>query len=123
MKKKQYLTADYEKAATALTHEIFSGNVHLDICERVGAMDPLLGNCAPTFFTYTYYAHLNAAQLYAHKLFDSHNESFTILKLLEMSRMRLKDFRNGTPAQVEQYLDQLDTVIANLRPVTKILKD
>ena len=82
MKKKDLLTADYEKAAAALTWEVFQGNIHIDICEHIAAMDPIIGNHAPTVFTYTFHAPLSAAQLYAYKLFDSHDQAFTVTQIL-----------------------------------------
>src|ERR1700680_3588941 len=122
MKRRDYVTADYDKAAQALTYEVFQGTIHIDICEHISTMDPYIGNYAPTFFTYSFYAHLSAAQLHAYKLFDSSDQAFTVPKFLEMSHIRLGEFKNGTPDEVDRYLTEADGIIDKLWPVRDILK-
>ena len=122
MNKRDLLTADYAKAAGSLTWEVMQGNIHIDICEHIGKMDSFIGNYAPTFFTYTFHAHLSVAQLHAYKLFDSSEQAFTVPKFLEMSKLRIGEFKNGTRAEVENYFDEAKGIIAKLWPVREILK-
>ena len=122
MKKHQLLTADFVRAADALTNESFHGNVHLDICEGLGEMDPFIGNHAPVFFTYTFYGHLYSAQMYANKLFDTHGNAFTVPRFLEMARLRSSRFQHAVEKDVLAYIAEAANVIKTLEPTIEILR-
>ena len=121
MKKHELETADFVKAANALTNESFNGGVHLAICEGLGDMDPFIGDHAPVFFTYTFYGHLNSAQMYANKLFDTESRAFPVPKFLQMARLRSSKFR-ATENEVRTYIDEAETVISTLMPTIRILR-
>jgi hypothetical protein len=122
MKKHRLLTADFAKTADALANESFHGIIHLDICEGLGEMDPFIGNYAPVFFTYTFYGHLYAAQMYAIKLFDTHGAAFTIPKYLEMARLRKDRFRHASEAEVLEGIAEAGVVIKRLTPAINVLR-
>src|SRR5258708_4220806 len=122
MKKRDLASADFVKAADALTNESFHGGVHLAICEGLADMDPFIGNHAPVFFTYTFYGHLNSAQMYANKLFDTHGDAVTVRKFLEMARLRSGKFRHGAEKDVLAYIADAETAIKKkLEPTIKVL--
>lgn len=122
MKRILLATADFVKAADALTDESFHGGVHLAICEGLADIDPFIGNHAPVFFTYTFYGHLYAAQIYANKLFDTHGGAVTVPKFLEMARMRSSKFKSGTEKEVLAYVRKAEAYIRNkLKPTIAVL--
>jgi hypothetical protein len=112
---------DFHDIAEALSNEAFLGNVHLDICEGVAEVDPIIGNYAPTFFTYTYYAHLNAAQMYAAKLFDAHPNAVTIPLFLQMCCERKNEFKHATATKVSDCVAKAEVVIQEIRQTIEIL--
>jgi hypothetical protein len=123
MKKMLLITGDFEKAANALADECFHGGIHLDICEGLLKMDPFIGNHAPVFWMYTFYAHLNAAQMFAIKLFDTHSDAVTVPQFVEMARLRASKFAHATEAQVLECISQAEVQVAELQPSIKILRD
>ncbi len=122
MKKLLLATADFVKAADALTDESFHGGVHLAICEGLADLDPFIGNHAPVFFTCTFYGHLNSAQMYANKLFDSHPSAITVPKFLEMARIRSGKFEHRAEKEVVAYIKESEAHIGNkLKPTIEVL--
>jgi hypothetical protein len=122
VKKHRLLTADFAKIADALVDESFHGIIHLEICKGLGEMDPFIGNYAPVFFTYTFYGHLYAAQMYAIKLFDTHGAAFTIPKYLEMARLRKDKFPHAPEAEVLGAIADAKIVIKKLTPAISVLR-
>lgn len=122
MKKILLIAGDFEKAANALANECFHGGIHLDICGGLFKMDPFIGNHAPVFWMYTFYAHLNAAQMFAIKLFDNHSNAVTVLQFVEMARLRASEFPHGTEAKVLETIKLAEKAIAELEPTIKILR-
>lgn len=122
MKRYQLATADFVKAADALTDESFHGGVHLGIAEGLADMDLFIGNYAPVFFTYSFYGHLYAAQMYANKVFDSHADAVTVPKFLDMARMRSGKFKFGAEKEVLAYIKEAQTHIREkLDPTIDVL--
>jgi hypothetical protein len=122
MKRHELATADFVKAADALTNESFHGGIHLAICEGLADMDPFIGNHAPVFFTYTFYGHLYSAQMYANKLFDTHSGAFPVLKFLEMARVRSSKFQRASEKQFLAYIAKAEAVISKLMPTIRVLR-
>jgi hypothetical protein len=122
MKKSLLATGDFTKAANALSDESFHGGIHLDICEGISKIDPFIGNHAPVFWMYTFYAHLNAAQMFAVKLFDSHANAVTVPRYVEMASLRASKFAHATEAEVRECVRVVGTRIAKLRPTIEILR-
>ncbi len=122
MKRHELATADFVKAADALTNESFHGGIHLAICEGLADMDPFIGNHAPVFFTYTFYGHLYSAQMYANKLFDTHSGAFPVSKFLEMARLRSSNFQRASKKEVLAYIAEAEAAISELMPTIKVLR-
>src|SRR5260370_19272889 len=122
MKKALLATADFVKAADALTDESFHGGVHQAICEGLADIDPFIGNYAPVFFTYTFYGHLHSAQMYASKLFYTHGDAVTVPKFLDMALLRIDTFKHGREKDVIAYVaDAKDAIKKKLGPPIETL--
>lgn len=122
MKKYQLATADFVKVANALTDESFHAGVHLGIAEGLADIDPFIGDYAPVFFSYTFYGHMYSAQMYANKLFDSHDSAVTVPKYLDMARIRSSKFRFGAQKEVLEYIREAeDHIEQRLEPTIKVL--
>jgi hypothetical protein len=104
-------TANFVQAADALTDESFHGGLHLDICAGLADIDPFIGDYAPVFFMYTFYAHLYAAQMYANKLFDTDGNAVSVPKFLEMARLRSSKFKHGAEREVLAFIDEANEAI------------
>ena len=122
MKKIDLLTADFAKAADALTDEAFNGGIHLDICKGLSEMDPIIGNDAPVFFMYTFYGHLYCAQMYANKLFDTDADAVTVPRFLEMARIRAGSFEFAEEKDVVALIAEAKIEIEKLNPTVRILR-
>ena len=122
MKKLQLATADFVKAAHALTNEAIHGIIQVGICEGITEMDPFIGNHTPVFFTYTFYGNLYSAQMYANKLFDTHGNAVTVPSFLEMARQRKSKFRHADDKRVLEGIAEAEGTIANLTPTINTLR-
>jgi len=122
MKKAQMATADFVKAADALTNESFHGSVHLAICEGLVEMDAFIGSQAPVFFAYTISGHLSSAQMYANKLFDTHGNAVSILKFLDMADLRSSKFPGKSQRDLQGEIAEAKSVISKLQPAIKVLR-
>jgi hypothetical protein len=123
MKKLELVKADFVTAANALTNESFNGNVHVDICEGLSDLDPYIGDYAPVFFMYTFYAHLNMAQMYAAKLFDTDPRSFTVERFLEIVRLRSSTFPHAEQKEVLECIADAEKRIRGLHKTLKVLRN
>jgi hypothetical protein len=113
---------DPHTMAAALTNEALLGNVHLDICEGIAGMDPIVGTFAPAFFNSTYYAHLNAAHIYACKLFDRHKDAVTVPIFLQTCCKRRGEFKHASATGVLDYIAESGGVIQGLHQTIEILQ-
>jgi hypothetical protein len=94
---------DFRKVFDRVRNQVVMGNAHLDLWKglsrRLGDEKRLVVNTAPTFFGLTLESHLNAAFLYAAKVFDTHRGSLTlraILRYAEAERNTLKPSHAST---------------------------
>jgi len=122
MKKGLLITGDFEKAADALANQSFHGGIHLDICEGLFTMDPFIGDHTPVFWVYTFYAHLDAAQMYAIKLFDTHSNAVTVPQFVEMARWRASKFIHGIEKDVLECIRLAEIQIAKLNSTIEVLR-
>lgn len=122
MKKRLLMTGDFEKVANALASQSFHGGIHLDICEGLFKMDPFIGDHTPVFWMYTFYAHLDAAQMYAIKLFDSHSDAVTVPQFVEMARVRASKFAHAAEKDVLDCIKRSETRIIELNPTIEVLR-
>jgi hypothetical protein len=113
---------DLYKIAQALTTEAYEGILHVDIGRGIRTIDPIIGNRAPAFFIQSINAHLNAAQMYAAKLFDRSGSAFTIPKFLIECRECRREFKQTKPDEVLAYITEAEHKIDGFRPVLKTIK-
>jgi len=71
-----------EAILAALMNEVVFGRTHLKIARAIRAADPVVVHAAQTFFGLTQDAHLEAAQMYAAKLYDKTQRSVTVKSVL-----------------------------------------
>jgi hypothetical protein len=88
-------TIDFDRFAATLFNETHRAQFHVDIFEGLTKVDPFILHYTPMFFRFTIWAHEYAAMMYATKLFDPHEDSFTVPKFLEMAKMRAAEFYIG----------------------------
>lgn len=122
MKKSDLAKADFAKAADALTNEAYNGSVHLAICRGLSDLDEFIGNDAPFFFMYTFYAHLHCAQMCANRIFDTDPKAVTIHRFLRLARSKASKFRFASEQEVRACLAQADAETSRLRPAINILR-
>jgi hypothetical protein len=122
MKKRDLATADLATAAHALTDEAFNGGIHAAICQGLADLDPFIGNYAPVFFTYTFYGHLNTAQMYAVKLFDTHPDAFTVSKFLQMAQLQSGAFKFAPKVQVLTAVSEAERDVRKLNSTLRVLR-
>jgi hypothetical protein len=71
-------------------------------------------NTAPTFFGLTLEAHLNAAFLYAAKIFDTHRSSLTLRAILKYAEANKDSLPAEKLAEVQRIVRESDTEITQL---------
>jgi hypothetical protein len=113
---------DFQKLAITLSNEALLGNIHLNMCEGILQMDKNVLNYAGTFFTYTWHAHMQAAHMYAWKLFDLEKSAWTVYKFLRTCCRRRAEFAFATEAEVLDYIADSGEIIRSLRSSLKILE-
>lgn len=79
--------------------EVIVGRTHLGIAKRLREADPAVIPAAQTFFTLTHNAHLDAAQMYAAKLYDKTRNAITISTVLDKAERVAGTFPHKTPPQ------------------------
>jgi len=114
--------AEFEKTLDALIHVLLTAKGHLTIGRGVGKMiteEPEISHAGPTFWALTIYAHFDAAQLLAFKLYDKRPETITIGRLLSLAEKNPKIFRHRTAAQVSAIVKTALYQIAGLEAPLK----
>ena len=116
------LRPDVKQLLNGLMREILIGNTHLAIANGLRDADPVVLDTAGVFFGLTFTAHLEAAQMYAAKLFDRHRDAETIHTLLRTAEQNTRLFTNGSPQEVlmavraaKQRVIALDRIMKPLR--------
>jgi hypothetical protein len=82
--------------------------------ERMLMAEPVVLNAAPTFWTLTIYAHIDAAMLLAFKLFDTQPRAVGVLQLLVLTEKNPALFKNRTAAQVSAIVNIARNQIAGI---------
>lgn len=93
----------FEKTMERLIELVVLGRAHLQIGRGIAKLmteDPVIRDVARVFWGMSITAHLDAAQMFAFKLFDPRNGSMTIPYLLERAKECSADFQKATPEQV-----------------------
>lgn len=93
----------FEKIIVRLTESVVLGKAHVEIGKGIANTingDPVVSGVAPVFWGMSITAHLDAAQMFAFKLFDTRRGSMTIEYLLEQAQECSTDFQKATQEQV-----------------------
>ncbi len=94
------LRPDVKQLLNGLMREVLLGNTHLAIVNGLREADPVVLGTAGVFFGLTITAHLQAAQMCAAKLFDTHRGAETIHTLLRTAEQNTHLFTNASPQVV-----------------------
>jgi len=116
------LRPDLKQLLNALMTEVLLGNTHLSIANGLREADPVVLDTAGVFFGLTLTAHLEAAQMYAAKLFDTHRGAETIDTLLAAAGRNTHLFANGTPQEVRAAARSAKHRVRGLDPVMKAVR-
>lgn len=106
------------KALDRVIETVVLAKAHLKISRDLGRTlheDPAILHVAPAFWGLSLNAHLDAAQLYAAKLFDKRPGTISIEHLLETVEQLKDQFPHGTPEQMEEVVQRARAQIADLR--------
>ena len=87
---------------STLTTEVVLARTHLGIAKRLRAARPVVLSAAPTFFAVTHNAHLDAAQMYAAKLYDKTKNAITVRTVLDEAEHVAGSFPNSSPQDVRR---------------------
>jgi hypothetical protein len=113
---------EFQKTLDALIHVLLTAKGHLTIGRGVGKMitdEPEISHAGPTFWALTIYAHLDAAQLLAFKLYDKRPETITVGRLLALAEANPQIFRHRTAAQVAASVKIARNQIASMKAPLK----
>jgi hypothetical protein len=86
----------------SLKSEVVAGKVHLRISRGLQKADPVVLHTGEAFFGFTLTAHLEAAQMYAAKLYDKTKGAITVASLLKRFESNPGPLKNGTVAISER---------------------
>ena len=116
------LRPDVKQLLNALMREVLLGNTHLSIANGLREADPVVLDTAGVFFGLTLTAHLEAAQMYAAKLFDTHRGAETIETLLSTAGRNTQLFANGSPQEVRAAVRSAKHRVRGLGRVMKAVR-
>jgi hypothetical protein len=86
---------DIDKALHGLFNEVISGTAHLNAAGSLAEAaknHPAIMRASPAFFNLTTRAHLEAAQLSAARLFDTHKDCVGIRWLIKQAKSRPQEW-------------------------------
>jgi AbiU2 len=116
------LRPDVKQLLNALMREVLLGNTHLSIANGLRDADPVVLDTAGVFFGLTFTAHLEAAQMYAAKLFDTHRDAETIHTLLRTAEQNTHLFTNRSPQDVRTAVRDAKRRVIGLDRIIKPLQ-
>lgn len=116
------LKSDMKVLIRALVNEVIMGTTHLAIVNGLNEADPVVLGTASVFFGLTIRGHLEAAQMYAAKLFDTHRDAETIHTLLSAAGQNAHLFSNATSQQVDRAVGMARQRIKQLDPIMKSVR-
>jgi hypothetical protein len=106
---------DISKALRSLFSEVISGTAHLNAAKSLAEAaksHPVVMRASPSFFNLTIHAHLEAAQLCAAKLFDTHDDCAGILWLLKQAKHRRDEFSFRTADELDEAIKEAERLCA-----------
>ncbi|MGB6875890.1 MAG: hypothetical protein WBD87_07625 [Candidatus Acidiferrales bacterium] len=115
----------FEKIIERLTEFIVLGKAHVEIGKGIANTitgDPVISGVAPVFWGMSITAHIDAAQMFAFKLFDTRSGSMTVQYLLERAQECSTDFQRATPEQVSALIRDACTDIRGIADSLKPLR-
>jgi AbiU2 len=118
---------DFGRALYGLFQQAIYGVAHLNAAKSIleaRRMHPALLAASPLFFDLTTLAHLDAAQLYAAKLFEEgkRNQSVTIPWLLEQAKQHRREFSQRTHDEQDEGIKEAEQVYFATSTLTAVLK-
>jgi hypothetical protein len=117
---------DFRKAFDRVRNQVVMGNAHLDLWKglsrRLGDEKRLVVNTAPTFFGLTLESHLNAAFLYAAKVFDTHRSSLTLRAILRYAEANKGGLSAEASREVERIARESDAELTKLESSLKAVR-
>jgi hypothetical protein len=113
---------DLKLLLRALANEVINGTAHLRIVTGLRDADPVVLGTASYFFGLTIRAHLEAAQMYAAKLFDISRGAETIHTLVAAAEQNTQLFGNGNPREVDMAVRAACQRIKRLDPVMRAVR-
>jgi AbiU2 len=116
---------DIDKVLHGLFNEVISGTAHFNAAKRLAEAaksHPVIMSASPSFFNLTTRAHLEAAQLCAARLFDTHDDCAGILWLLRQAKHRREEFSSRTTGELDEAIKQAERVCAAKESVLTALK-
>lgn len=105
-----------------LKGEAAYGRTHLEIAKGLVAAEAETARVAPTFFSLTLDAHVQAAQMYVAKLYDKKREAVTVKMLVERAGRSEGAFPSAKPERVREIVQDARAAIAQLKPKLKAVE-
>ncbi len=105
-----------------LTSAAATGHSHLDIANGLMTSGDEIVAVSPTFFALTIDAHLQAAQIYAAKLYDRRSDAVTVQVLIEGAESSAGEFPYATAEQVRSIAGLARLQIRQMRPHQDAIK-
>ena len=118
---------DFHQAFERVRNQVIMGNAHLHLWKglsrRLRTEPPqLLANTAPTFFGLTLESHLDAAFLYAAKVFDTHRKPLTLWTILRDAQANIGSLSPEASNELSQVLLESDTKLVKLESSLKAVR-
>ena len=117
---------DFRQEFERVRNQVVMGNAHLELWKglsrRLMYESRGVVNTAPTFFGMTLEAHLNAAFLYAAKIFDTHRGSLTLRAILKYADANKGDLPAERSAEVQRIVRESDAEITKLESSLKAVR-
>ena len=112
-----------EQIVNSLTGEVIFGRTHLKIAKAIRAADPVVVHTARTFFGLTHDAHMDAAQMYAAKLYDKAQRTITVRSALAEAERVAGSFSNASAQEVREIVAAAEVQIGGFEKTLSVLED
>jgi hypothetical protein len=117
---------EFEMLLFVLDQEVLFARLHLRIARRLAkeaSEKPQVLECAPSFFAFTFRAHLESAYLRAGRLFDSTSGTATIPSIPMSAERKAGKFQFATPHEVRTKIKTWKSRIGSAGPLVEKLRD
>jgi hypothetical protein len=116
---------DIGRALWGLFHEVIAGTAYLNAAKSLAEASkshPVMMRASPSFFNLTTRAHLEAAQLCAARLFDSHGDCAGIPWLLKQAKHRPAEFSHRAANELKDAIAEAEEICAAKARVVAAIK-